>query len=237
MDKMKLSQEQLKELRYFIYKRGFREPEVMMEILDHFACKVEDKLSAKPGMSLEEAMKEAHNEFGYNGFYSIKASLDVFTRKRYKNVYWAQVKAVLKNVPVMLLLVALGYGIYTASVWAFVNKKTDWMFDENVVGISFWLIMLIVELYKLQRINKNLKKSYHIHIAKMAVVFAPYALWLFLPTRMTDSPKRILFSSLVIALIAVWYIIHYIASWKLLKTAQKDYEEFKSFHPNENPLA
>jgi|GEM_PF-1911098 len=237
MDKVKLSQEQLKELKYFIYGRGFREPEVMMEILDHFACKVEDKLSTNPGMKLDAAMKQAHNEFGYNGFYSIKSSLDVFTKKRYKNVYWTQVKTVLKNIPVMLLLAGLGYGTYTASAWAFVNKKTDWMFDENVVGISFWLIMLIAELYKLQLINKSLKKSYHVHIAKMAVVFAPYALWLFLPTSMTDSPKRILLSSLVIALIAVWYIIHYIASWKLLKTAQKDYEDFKAMMPNENPLA
>lgn len=237
MDKMKLSQEQLKELRYFIYKRGFREPEVMMEILDHFACKVEDKLSAKPGMSLEEAMKEAHNEFGYNGFYSIKSSLDVFTRKRYKNIYWAQVKTILKNIPVMLLLAGLAYGIYTASVWAFVNKKTDWVFDENIVGICVWLMMVIGEVYKLQRISKNLKKSYHIHIARMTVVFAPYALWLFLPTRITDSPKRILFSSLVIALIGVWYVIHYIASNRILKEAQKDYEDFKAIMPNENPLA
>lgn len=237
MDKMKLSQEQLKELRYFIYKRGFREPEVMMEILDHFACKVEDKLNAKPNMRLEDAMKEAHNEFGYNGFYSIKSSLDVFTRKRYKRLYWAEVKAVLRNLPVMALLVVGGYAIYTGTIWAFVNKKTDWVFDENVVGICVWLMMLVGELYKLHVIRKDLKKSYHTHIARMIVAFAPYALWMFLPTNMTDSPKRILVSSLVIALIGVWYVIHFIASLKLLKAAQKDYEEFKSFHPNENPLA
>lgn len=237
MDKMKLSQEQLKELRYFIYKRGFREPEVMMEILDHFACKVEDKLSAKPGMSLEDAMKEAHNEFGYNGFYNIKASLDVFTRRRYKNIYWSEVKAVLSNIRLMIMLIGLGYAVYATSVWAFVNKHTDWLFEENVVGICVWLVMLIVELYKLSLISKDLKKSYHTHAARMVIAFTPYAMWMFLPTSMTDSPKRILLSSLVIALIAVCFTIHYIASVKLLKEAKKDYEEFKSFHPNENPLA
>lgn len=237
MDKMKLSQEQLKELRYFIYKRGFREPEVMMEILDHFACKVEDKLSAKPGMSLEEAMKEAHNEFGYNGFYSIKASFDVFTRRRYRNIYWTEVKAVLSNIRLMIVLAGLGYAVYATSVWAFVNKHTDWLFEENVVGLCVWLAMLVVELYKLSQISKDLKKSYHTHIARMVIAFTPYAMWMFLPTSMTDSPKRILLSSLVIALIAVCFTVHYIASIKLLKEAKKDYEEFKSFHPNENPLA
>lgn len=237
MDKMKLSQEQLKELRYFIYKRGFREPEVMMEILDHFACKVEDKLNSKPNISLEEAMKEAHNEFGYNGFYSIKASLDVFTRRRYKNIYWSQVKYVLRNIPLMVVLVSLGYAVYAASVWAFVDKRTDWLFGENVVGISAWLMMLAADLYKLLHISKGLKKSYHTHIARMVIAFTPYTMWFLLPTRITDSPKRILFSSIIIAIIAVCFIIHYIASLKLLKEAKKDHEEFKSFHPNENPLA
>lgn len=236
MDKVKLTQEQLKELKFFIYKRGFREPEVIMEILDHFACKVEDKLCAKPGMSLEDAMKEAHNEFGYNGFYSIKASLDVFTRHRYKNIYWTQVKAVLCNIPLMVLLIGLGYAIYAATIWAFVNKHTDWLFEENVVGICVWLVMLVVDLYKLSLISKDLKKSYHTHIARMVIAFTPYTMWFLLPTRMSDTPKRILLSSLIIALIAVCFTIHYIASIKLLKEAKKDYEGFKSFHPNENPL-
>lgn len=237
MDKIKLSQEQLKELKYFIYGRGFREPEVMMEILDHFACKVEDKLSVNPGMKLDVAMKEAHNEFGYSGFYSIKASLDVFTRKRYKNVYWAQVKMILKNIPVMLLLAGLGYGIYTAAAWAFVNKKTDWVFENNIIGVCVCFAMFTTEIFRLVYVTRKLKHSYHTQIARAAVAFVPYTFWLFLPTHMTDSPKRILLSSLVIALIAVWYILHYIASWKLLKTAQKDYEDFKAMIPNENPLA
>ena len=208
-----------------------------MEILDHFACKVEDKLNAKPNMLLQDAMKEAHNEFGYNGFYSIKASLDVFTRKRYKRLYWEEAKVVLRNLPFMALLLGGGVAIYTGTIWAFVNKKTDWVFDENVVGISVWLMMLVGELYMLLVIRKDLKKSYHTHIARMIVAFEPYVLWIFLPTNMTDIPRRILFSSLVIAMIGVWFVIHFIASMKLLKVAQKDYEEFKSFHPNENPLA
>ena len=46
MDSKVLSQEQLKELVRFIHSRGFREPAVVLEILDHFACKVEELLAA-----------------------------------------------------------------------------------------------------------------------------------------------------------------------------------------------
>ena len=42
MDKLTLTKQQLKELKKFINSRGFREPLIVMEILDHFACLVEE---------------------------------------------------------------------------------------------------------------------------------------------------------------------------------------------------
>ena len=56
MDKVTLTKEQLEELKVFINSRGFVEPVVVLEILDHFACKVEEELEQNPQYSLKKAM-------------------------------------------------------------------------------------------------------------------------------------------------------------------------------------
>ena len=63
MDNLTLDNGQLYPLIAFINKRGFHEPLMIVEILDHFACKVEEKMNQAPGISLEAAMAAAHDDF------------------------------------------------------------------------------------------------------------------------------------------------------------------------------
>ncbi len=236
MDKVKLTPEQLKELKYFIYKRGFREPEVMMEILDHFACKVEDKLTEKPDLDLQAAMKEAHTEFGYSGFYSIKASLDVFTRRRYKRVYWGEVKKILISPLNVLMLVVIGICVYFSMQWAYIAGFYDSYFDRNIVSSFIILAVVCIELIKLIVLPKNNDKSYHISIANTVNYGSFFLFWLFFPSRKLQSPNQIVVFSVIAAIISMYYYIITLAHYKMIKTAQKDYEEFKAFNQNENPL-
>lgn len=69
--KKKLSKEELKLLVRFIQKRGFVELDIQLEILDHFACKVEEILSEEPNLALSDAMARAHASFGVMGFSTI----------------------------------------------------------------------------------------------------------------------------------------------------------------------
>lgn len=69
--KKKLSKEELHSLVKFIQKRGFVELDIQLEILDHFACKVEEILSEEPNLALSDAMIRAHASFGAMGFSTI----------------------------------------------------------------------------------------------------------------------------------------------------------------------
>lgn len=236
MDKMKLSEEQLRELRYFIYKRGFREPEVMMEILDHFACKVEDKLSAKPGMSLEEAMKEAHNEFGYNGFYSIKASLDVFTRRKYKKIYLAEVKKTVTSVPHLLMLILIGWGTYSAMLWANDNNKVDWLMGHNLVSAILLLVILIAEFTKLIIVKKKYKNSYYLQIANSISYFNVNFSWIIIQWRIYSNHTTAVAMAILASVLVLLFAVNYISHYKMIRAAEKDYIEFQELEQKESLL-
>ena len=62
---MKLTAEQLTETKAYIQDMGIKYLDVQMEILDHTACKVEEKLKAYPELSFKDAFYETTREFGY----------------------------------------------------------------------------------------------------------------------------------------------------------------------------
>lgn len=106
MGKLTLTKEQLTVLKRFIESRGFREPLIVMEVLDHFACLVEEKLQANPAMSLEEAMREAHASFGVMGFKTLADAADRERNKMYNKEFNKHVKKMLTN-PVILIILGL----------------------------------------------------------------------------------------------------------------------------------
>jgi hypothetical protein len=76
MDKVVLNKEQLKELKWFIHSRGFLQPLVVMEILDHFACMVEDMMQEDKELTLKQAMIKAHASLGVMGFRPIADAVE-----------------------------------------------------------------------------------------------------------------------------------------------------------------
>lgn len=97
MDKIVLSKDQLQQLSTYIGKRSLRfsDPIVMQEILDHFACKVEELLSAKPGMDFNDAMLRAHRSFGVKGFAPIADHIEQSLVRKYKKASYKEMKSVL----------------------------------------------------------------------------------------------------------------------------------------------
>lgn len=90
---MKLTQDQIAEIKKFIHSRGFTHIEVEMEILDHVASAVEAKLEVNPHKSTTKAIREVHTGFGPLGFSVME---DEF-RKSFRNVYKATVWNVISN--------------------------------------------------------------------------------------------------------------------------------------------
>ena len=228
MDKVTLTTEQLKELKFFIYTRGFREPEVQAEILDHFACKVEEKLAKEPRLDLNTAMREAHAEFGYSGFLSIKVSLDLSTRRKYKHIYWQEVKKMLMSPLYLILIMVLGYGVHEGSVWADVNKVYDFI-GGNLVRSSIWLLMLLVLIGRFIKL-KSLKKrnSYYMRMANSINTMPFIILWIvFPPTSPSKPEKEMILKAAFFTFFIMWFAIDYLASYKMLRMAEQDYKEFE----------
>jgi hypothetical protein len=228
MDKVTLTPEQLKELKFFIYARGFREPEVQAEILDHFACKVEEKLAKEPKLDLNTAMREAHAEFGYSGFLSIKASLDLSTRRKYKHIYWQEVKKMLMSPLYLILIMVLGYGVYEGSVWADVNKVYDFL-GFNLMRSSITLLMLLALIGKFIALKTLRKKSsYYMQMANSINTIPFVFLWIVIPPASpAKSEKEMIVKAAFTTFFVICFILDYIASYKMLRMAEQDYKEFE----------
>ena len=84
MNKILLDDSQLLQLKRFIILKGIKQEDVIHEILDHFACKVEEILSTEKNMPFDRAMQLAHQSFGKSGFRPLVAEYE----KQVEKVMW-----------------------------------------------------------------------------------------------------------------------------------------------------
>lgn len=88
----KLSKIQIEHVQAFISKRGFNYTDLSLEILDHVACKVEEKLNEDPELSFENALRKTHAEFGVMGFSILEESFTKSLNRKYKLVILRELK-------------------------------------------------------------------------------------------------------------------------------------------------
>ncbi len=107
MGKIILNQEQLTTLKIYIQKRGIKEPDVIAEILDHFACKVEELMTEYPHINFETAVRRAHQSFGTTGFRTLaKAYEDGLSNEIWHVYKRASIDTILS--PKILLILSIG---------------------------------------------------------------------------------------------------------------------------------
>lgn len=84
---MKLTPSQITTLKKLISYKGYPEIDLQYEILDHVACKVEVLLEENPRLSLDDAFRKVHSEFGIFGFSDLADSYRAAIRKRYRGYF------------------------------------------------------------------------------------------------------------------------------------------------------
>lgn len=222
MDKRTLTANELQQVKDFIYSRGFRDELVVNEILDHFACKVEEELMKNPKVTLSEAMYDAHRSFGVLGFYVIQANFEKNTKSRYRELYWQSLKTVLTSVRYVLLSLTVWLCIYYAYLWADINNYRDY-FDQNyVVDLIFVLILgsLIYTLVKYRPHN-----NYYYQVARQAGWYSPF--WIGFVMGGSSGSEHVVAHSVFFATITTLSFILQVVQWRLLDAASVDYNEFK----------
>lgn len=141
MDKRTLTNEQLKELKKYIESRGFREPLIVMEILDHFACLVEEKMQADPRLTLADAMQQAHAGFGVRGFKALADAADNERNKKFTKVFKTKLLALVFNPLAALTIVLFAVFCYRAYSWV-LPFQGDWF--NGAYAVSFCYLVIYV---------------------------------------------------------------------------------------------
>jgi len=141
---MKLSKQQLEHLRPFIRQQGFTAVDLQMEIIDHVACSIEEKMGEDPAVTFEEALQQTHAEFGVFGFRTLKEAMTNSLRKKYFRQMSLELKQWL-SFPTVLAVGGLALVLYQlffliTTPWLYViTGSVHFAFSIGTFVYTWWL--------------------------------------------------------------------------------------------------
>lgn len=138
-----LKNEELQQLKAYIEKRSLRfsEPAILLEILDHFACKVEEIKEQHPELNLADAMSRAHAAFGVRGFAPLAEQAENSLFLKYKKASFREMRSVLCSAHVVYLL-AIGLISHELIKWCNPVLHRWELFRVTDVPLLLFLIVL-----------------------------------------------------------------------------------------------
>jgi len=148
---MKLTSNQIAQIKSWISKRGFTHTDVQYEIIDHVASAIEDKMEEKPELSLEEAFSEVHKSFGVFGFQTFEESIANRLNKELLYSYWSSCKEILLSskiiIPILIFIII-----------TLISQQLHYYFDKFILSslLGFCIITLIY-IFTVRRSKKHLK--------------------------------------------------------------------------------
>ncbi|WMN11202.1 hypothetical protein QYS49_37565 [Marivirga salinae] len=148
---MKLSAEQITQIKSWISKRGFTHTDVQYEIIDHVASAIEEKMEAKPELSLEEAFSEVHKSFGVFGFQTFEESIANRLNKELLHSYWSAFREILFSskiiIPILIFIII-----------NLISQQLPQYFNQFILSALFGFCMItLIYIYTIRRSKKHLK--------------------------------------------------------------------------------
>ena len=134
---MTLTKDHIAEIESFVRRKGIEYLDVQMEIIDHVASAVEEKLSSEPTLTFDEALKKAHLSFGIFGFSGMEDSIAKALGKKYNRIFWKQFRT-LFGPKYLLLIFLFGFLAYKFYEWTEI--------DQNMVAIFLLATIMMVGL-------------------------------------------------------------------------------------------
>jgi hypothetical protein len=165
MDNVKLNREQLTDVVQFIQRRGFKEPLIVVEILDHFACMVEARITANSKLSLDEAIEVAHGDLGPLGFHSLRTAFEKAAYDKYGSIYRHACKKYLTDPVFLLSAVALSLLYGKGAVWG-IGVWSVWGFSLNPVLEMSLICYFINEYIQFKRIPPSFRRNLLVDIIR-----------------------------------------------------------------------
>lgn len=157
---MILTEEQLDEIKRFIRQRGFTEVDLQYEILDQMISKIDRIRNENPSMNFDDAVSQAHREYGVHGF----AVLEDGIRKELIKDYWQQIKMEFKTwLMFPRNLLTLGSAFLLAHIYRIAPPL--W------VLLSLLFVFVSSHIYLLIKFRKPLKRYRQTLINKVQLGF------------------------------------------------------------------
>jgi len=128
---MKLTKDQIEQLKKMISRKGYPYIDVQYEILDHVACKIEELMAQDSKLSLEAAFAKVHASFGIFGFSSLEESYLNLIQKKFTRYYWEEIKATFSSTKI-IIPIGIAVAMYQVSIL--------------VPDLKTWYILMIVAL-------------------------------------------------------------------------------------------
>lgn len=163
---MELSKQQLAQIREFINKKGFTYIDVQMEILDHVASQVEEKMTNNPELKFADAVNETHKSFGVLGFSGIEDGITKMLYRRYRKIFLSNIIIFFKfkYFPITCLAFFLMYKIQ------YFIQRTELMYPIFIIVMISLNVVLYAQYFKSYYLKNYLAcKSSAIYLSALSV--------------------------------------------------------------------
>lgn len=217
---MNLTKEQLSYIRSFIQQKGFNYIDVQLEILDHVASSVEEKMEADRELKFEDAVIETHQSFGVMGFSAFADGITNSIRAKYSRLFWRFFFSVFGYKYVLVLCFSI-FAIY----------KMQELITANIFYIFFVIGLLCV--FGISTFSSIKPAVYKKFVSfDSGTSFLPFLGYILLLTNfaMNEVPAEYTISSisvqqLVLSLSIILFVLYFNAA---IKTAKVSIRETKS---------
>lgn len=222
MDKRILTASEINYIRQFIKSKGFTDTAVIIEILDHTACKVEDILTNNPKVQFEEAVRMAHHSFGVKGFATLAADYEHHLKEKYRLIYWSYFKKILQQPLYSILFILIGVLTFKIFVHTYLHGIIAPL-GYNYVELMLMFMGVCFEGYIFEMIRKGHRGNLIMTTARSRGILS-YTLFMYLiilpPLSHYKSHYVVL--GIVYSLMIVAIVINFLARYKTMEEAKEE---------------
>lgn len=221
-----LTKEQIDSLFAFCEKHLVRYYDVQMELVDHLANAIEEKMKTDKDISFDEALKKVYAGFGVMGFGQMVGIRAGALEKQYSKERWRLFREYFSWPKIGLTALLLALLLVSASWFSSPIRY----YISFVVKCSAFLYHTVAfhRLYRLKK--KQVRKL----VMTDMVVEAPFFLIVFYYVLFFSRPSSMkidTFSSLEYVLVNAWAIVYILIAFAYLRIGKKTFTDAKNLFP------
>lgn len=145
-----LTKEQIEYLFAFCRKHWVNYYDVQIELVDHLANAIEDKIAANPKLAFEEALTQTHKSFGVRGFAPVVQEKQRAIERQSRRLLLQLFKQQFRWPKIILALM-----IFTLSFSLAPLLPNDYFDITIMIAIIIIMVIIAIAGYSLQRLEKK----------------------------------------------------------------------------------